>query len=153
MKFLCVACDRQMELAAAGAEGAAGSLAARFRCPGCGQEIAMLTNPWETEVVQSLGVRVGGGPGCPFAAASGAGAAAAEDGAEPPPAGGAPMTAGGAPSPGSLAWTAGALSRLDRIPEFVRPMARQGIEHFARGQGRTLVTEEVLEEARAGIAG
>ncbi|HUP43440.1 MAG TPA: PCP reductase family protein [Thermoanaerobaculia bacterium] len=40
------------------------------------------------------------------------------------------------------------MARLERIPDFVRPMARQGIEHFARDRGRTLVTEEVLEEAR-----
>ncbi|MBZ0111225.1 MAG: PCP reductase family protein [Thermoanaerobaculia bacterium] len=48
----------------------------------------------------------------------------------------------------SLQWTAEALSRLDRIPEFVRPMAKQGIEHWARDHGCDRVTEEVLERAR-----
>ena len=50
-----------------------------------------------------------------------------------------------------MAWTAGALARLDRIPEMVRPMARQGIEQFARSAGHALVDEAVLEQARTGM--
>jgi hypothetical protein len=33
----------------------------------------------------------------------------------------------------------------------VRPMARLGIEQFARAAGRPVVDEAVLEEARSGI--
>jgi hypothetical protein len=53
-----------------------------------------------------------------------------------------------APTSG-LAWTAGALARLERIPEMVRPMAREGIERFAQGLGRGVVDEALLEQARA----
>ena len=47
-----------------------------------------------------------------------------------------------------LPWTAGAEERLKNIPEFVRPMARSGIEKFAREEGYDHVDEEVLDRAR-----
>ncbi len=50
-----------------------------------------------------------------------------------------------------LPWTAGALARLERIPEMVRPMARQGIEQLARGAGRGLVDEALLDQARGSL--
>ncbi len=39
-------------------------------------------------------------------------------------------------------------ARLANIPEFVRPMARMGIEKFARERGALEVDEEVLDAAR-----
>ena len=45
-------------------------------------------------------------------------------------------------------WTAAAEARLVNIPEFVRPMARTGIERFARERGALEVDEKILEEAR-----
>jgi hypothetical protein len=72
--------------------------------------------------------------------------AAAEGSSEKPAA-----TAGPAAGTGGLAWTAGALARLERIPEMVRPMAREGIERFAQGLGRGVVDEALLDQARAGL--
>ena len=61
MKFLCIACDQAMRLSeAAGPD--AGSLTVTFACPTCGHRVAMLTNPWETQLVRTLGVKVGGMP-------------------------------------------------------------------------------------------
>ena len=58
MKFLCVPCDAPMKLQAVGPpEG--GSLSVVYSCPECGYEMAMLTNAYETQMVQSLGVRIG----------------------------------------------------------------------------------------------
>ena len=45
-------------------------------------------------------------------------------------------------------WTAGRRSRLANIPEFVRPMARTGIEKFARERGALEVDEKILDAAR-----
>ena len=45
-------------------------------------------------------------------------------------------------------WTAAAEARLANIPEFVRPMARTGIERFARERGVSEVDEKILDEAR-----
>jgi len=138
-----------------------GSLTVTFRCPECGFRVAMLTNPFETQMVRSLGVKVGGrtvppepfehlrstmagarpdafegggstseaaGPGCPFAAALGETAAAT------PPSG--------------VAWTPQAEARLERIPSFIRPMARRSIERFAEDKGYAAITETVMDEAR-----
>ena len=58
MKFLCVPCDSPMKLQSIDPpEG--GSLSVVYSCPECGYEMAMLTNAYETQVVQSLGVRIG----------------------------------------------------------------------------------------------
>jgi len=59
MKFLCVECDRQMAFEERSLPGD-GTLAAAFRCPTCGRVVAMLTNPYETQLVASLGVKIGG---------------------------------------------------------------------------------------------
>jgi DNA-directed RNA polymerase subunit RPC12/RpoP len=59
MKFLCIACDEAMRLqSTAGPDE--GSLTVTFACPACGHRVAMLTNPWETQLVRTLGVKVGG---------------------------------------------------------------------------------------------
>ena len=45
-------------------------------------------------------------------------------------------------------WTAAAEARLANIPEFVRPMARTGIERFAQERGALEVDEKILDAAR-----
>jgi hypothetical protein len=124
-----------------------GSLSVVYSCPECGYEMAMLTNAYETQVVQSLGVRIGpesDGPasstsstGCPF---TGMIPAAGE--ARPVEAG---VEAG---EPISVRWTPAAEARLANIPEFVRPMARTGIERFARERGAREVDDQILDAAR-----
>ncbi|MBI2172005.1 MAG: PCP reductase family protein [Chloroflexi bacterium] len=49
---------------------------------------------------------------------------------------------------GEVAWTHEAVERLERVPDFVRPMVKTGIEEYARRQGYPLVTVEVMGEAR-----
>src|SRR2546421_12802627 len=58
MKFLCVPCDSPMKLQTVGPPER-GSLSIVSSCPECGYEMAMLTNAYETQAVQSLGVRIG----------------------------------------------------------------------------------------------
>jgi hypothetical protein len=48
----------------------------------------------------------------------------------------------------AVAWTAEAAGRLERIPVFIRPMARQAIERFAQERGYGTVTDEVMDQAR-----
>jgi hypothetical protein len=134
MKFLCIACDEPMKLEESTPPADGVGFTATFRCPACGHGVAMLTNPWETEVVGSLGVKLANGreSKCPMGSMIAASRpAAAEEG---------------------VAWTAGALARLERIPEMVRPMAREGIERYAKNAGRGVVDEALLEEARAAFA-
>jgi Proto-chlorophyllide reductase 57 kD subunit len=141
MKFLCVPCDSPMKLQTVDPPER-GSLSIVYACPECGYEIAMLTNAYETQVVQSLGVKIGtasagasadsakAGPGCPFA-----GMIPAKEDARPD-------------EPMPVRWTSAAEARLANIPEFVRPMARTGIERFARERGAVEVDETILDAAR-----
>ena len=134
MKFLCVPCDSPMKLQSVGPPER-GSLSVVYSCPECGYEMAMLTNAYETQVVQSLGVRIGpedaaSGGKCPFSAMIPGTEAVRPD--EPIP----------------VRWTAAAEARLANIPEFVRPMARTGIERFARERGALEVDEKILDAAR-----
>ena len=135
MKFLCVPCDSPMKLQTV-APPDRGSLSVVYSCPECGYEMAMLTNAYETQVVQSLGVKIGpqgedasaSGGKCPFSGMI----QGTEQRADPP----------------QVRWTAAAEARLANIPEFVRPMARTGIEKFARDKGTLEVNETILDEAR-----
>ncbi|MBT8401630.1 MAG: PCP reductase family protein [Rhodothermia bacterium] len=62
MKFLCVECDEPMKLQRTGGPDN-GSMSVLFGCPSCGREVAMLTNAMETQMVRSLGVKIGAGGG------------------------------------------------------------------------------------------
>ena len=137
MKFLCVPCDTPMKLQAVGPPDR-GSLSVVYACPECGYEMAMLTNAYETQVVQSLGVRIGPSEGAPVAATAGK-----------CPFPGMIPTEGNRSSDGTpIRWTAAAEARLANIPEFVRPMAKTGIEKFAQERGAPEVDEKILDEAR-----
>ena len=59
MKFLCIQCDHIMAFAERQLPGD-GTLAAVFECSACGRDIAMLTNPMETQLVSSMGIEIGG---------------------------------------------------------------------------------------------
>jgi hypothetical protein len=133
MKFLCVLCDEPMKLVQV-APPDRGSLSVVYECPQCAHRIAMLTNPLETQMVTSLGVEIGPSgeeteAKCPFSGMI--------QGASSPPA------------DGELPWTTKALERLANVPPFVRPMARAGIERYARDQGAHEVDEHVLDRAKS----
>lgn len=129
MKFLCVACDEAMKLVEAADTPHGDSLSVIFRCPRCEQRVALLTNPGETQLARSLGVAIGGRAAPPqpleFVRATLAEAR--------------PL------------WTEEAERRLQRVPEFVRPMVRESIERYAQERGYREVTFEVMDEARARI--
>src|SRR5262245_19797686 len=146
MKFLCVPCDTPMKLQSV-APPERGSLSIVYSCPECGYEIAMLTNAYETQAVQSLGVRIGpetspaeasadtgsSAAGCPFASMI----PATED-----------TQRGQVADATPVRWTAAAEARLAKVPAFVRPMAKAGIERYARDNGCLEVDEKILEAAR-----
>ncbi len=162
MKFLCLDCDEPMKLLKT--EGPEeGSLAVTFRCPECGFRVAMLTNQFETQMIKSLGVKVGGRaePERPFghllASMAEPPAMDAPEGAAPPAASGpgcpfAAMVSGAetAASDG-VRWSPDAEARVERIPAFIRPMARKAIERYAEGKGYATITEAVMDEARGAL--
>jgi Proto-chlorophyllide reductase 57 kD subunit len=162
MKFLCVPCDSPMKLQSVGPPER-GSLSVVYSCPECGYEMAMLTNPYETQLVSSLGVRIGpeNGVGASSVESASPGASVPESGT-PASSGRCPFPAmmpameGGLEGAGHVQtgepipvrWTSAAEARLANIPAFVRPMARTGIERFAQERGAVEVDEKILDAAR-----
>jgi hypothetical protein len=152
MKFLCVPCDSPMKLQTV-VPPDRGSLSVVYACPECGYEMAMLTNAYETQVVQSLGVRIGPDRLRAEGASASRADASAEAGASCPfsamiPGGQTGVRPGSDPGQTPIRWTAPAEARLANIPEFVRPMARTGIEQFAREKGALEIDEQLLDAAK-----
>ncbi len=166
MKFLCIECETAMKFKDV-TRPEQGSITAVFECPDCFTEIAMFLNPSETQMLKSMDLKLGGnneaaqpmqmvrsqlqtgkedsmpnptfdtntgeteGGKCPFTSVI---SEAYEEESEP-------KTEG-------IEWTQDALDRLERIPAFVRPMAKMGIESFAKENGHTEITAEVMDQAR-----
>lgn len=144
MKFLCLPCDRVMDFAERSVPGD-GTLAAVFACPSCGHEMAMLANPMETQLVSSLGVRIGGRtvPEQPLEQTRATLAGARADAFDEPAAQPAPLT------PGAVRWTPDAVDRLGRVPGFVRGMVKRIYADWAAERGIAEITPELMDRARS----
>jgi hypothetical protein len=124
-----------------------GTLAAVFTCPGCGREMAMLTNPMETRLVSSMGVKIGGRevPEQPMellrSNLEGANDEALVDPMEPPP----------PPRSGRPEWTSAAVERLENVPRFVRGMVKRIYTDYAKERGIPEITPEVMDRARSDL--
>lgn len=159
MKFLCFTCDEGMKLEATGGPRE-GSIEATFVCPRCRHKIVMLTNPWETQLVQTLGVKVGGRTttATPYEQVFGSLAQAETEGL---PVSDESQSSPGCPFAGMLEanaqqdasegiqWTDEASIRIERIPSFIRPMVQRAIERYAIEQGYPMITDAVMDEARS----
>lgn len=157
MKFLCIECDQVMAFAERQIPGD-GTMAAVFTCPGCGREMAMLTNPMETQLVSSLGVRVGGRtvPEQPMQLTrTSVQDARAEVFAEAPasPAEGDEADADAvhaatAPPVTRVQWDPEAVDRLGRVPNFVRGMVKRIYTDWAKENGIATITPAIMDRAR-----
>lgn len=172
MKFLCVECDEAMSLEEALGPDE-GAMTVVFRCPTCGRETAMLTNPMETQVVRSLGVSIGEEEeetslepmemvrSSLAEQADGSAASEDEGGNESSDSGSkCPFTdvvrsaegeQEGEPeeaTPSNPQWTADAEARLSNIPSFARSMARKSIEQHAEEQGYAEINTDVMDEVK-----
>lgn len=160
MKFLCIPCDEVMAFAERQIPGD-GTMAAVFQCGSCGREMAMLTNPMETQLVSSLGVKVGGRevPAQPLEGVRGglAGgreeAFASDDASAEDPLTGAGASGGGEGTSGTgpVQWSPEAVERLERVPRFVRGMVKRIYTDYARERGIRTLTPDVMDVARADL--
>ena len=159
MKCLCLNCNEGMKLEAASGPRE-GSLEATFVCPRCRYKVAMLTNPWETQLVQTLGVKVGGrpDPASPYEQVLGSlvqsGGELQRSTANTPGSSGCPFAEMLGPAEPMAAavgirWVDAANIRLERIPSFIRPMVQRAIERYALEQGCQLIDEAIMDEARS----
>jgi hypothetical protein len=149
-----------------------GTLAAVFLCESCGHEMALLTNPMETQLVSSLGVKIGGRgvPQQPLELTRSALADARPDAfaealpvrsagldrephAEAPDADNGEVRPQAAPSitPGSVHWDVTAVERLARVPSFVRGMVKRIYADWAAERGIAVITPDVMDRARADL--
>jgi hypothetical protein len=167
MKFLCVECDERMEFADREVPGD-GTLAAVFECPSCGRATGLLTNPMETQLVSSLGVKIGGRTvESPPMENTRSGVATGRDDAfdDEAPARATEASAAGAdahdgsPEPGdsrpertgSVEWTPEAVDRLQRVPSFVRGMVRRIYTDWAKDREIEEITPEIMDRARSDL--
>ncbi len=165
MKFLCIGCDDVMVFAERQLPGD-GTLAAVFTCGSCDREIAMLTNPMETQLISSLGVKIGGRevPAQPMELARTSLEGGRDDAfvlsediplasGESALASGDPATRGEGASAGEatavrIVWTSEATGRLERVPSFVRGMVKRIYTDWAREKGVSEITPESMDRAR-----
>lgn len=163
MKFLCIECDSAMKFKDV-TRPEQGSITAVFECPECFTEIAMFLNPSETQMLKSLDLKLGGNnetaqPMQMIRSQLETGKQSMQaktETADAQEGGKCPFTSvisdafeeNTTIEPNALQWTSEALERLERIPSFVRPMAKMGIESFAKDNGHTEITGEVMDAAR-----
>lgn len=168
MKFLCIGCDEVMAFAERQIPGD-GTMAAVFACGACGREMAMLTNPMETQLVSSMGVKVGGRevPAQPMEGVR-TGLADGREGAFVEPRGpsenepGPAQPTGASSAPGAkltdaarttqrVTWSPAALDRLERVPRFVRGMVKRIYTDYARENAIATITPEIMDTARSDL--
>lgn len=53
----------------------------------------------------------------------------------------------------SIEWTKEALKAFEAVPPFVRPMAKKGVEAYARTKGHNCITPELLKSAKSTLMG
>ena len=141
MKFLCIECDEQMRFEERQQPGD-GTFAAAFACPRCGRRVAMLANPMETQLVESLGVKIGGRTLDPEPMEIVRGALVAREGAFVDE----QSTADGRSRP---RFTDASQERLARVPSFVRGMVKRIYTEYAVERGIGEITPEVMDRARS----
>ncbi len=172
MKFLCRECDKAMKFKESEAPDQ-GSVTAIFECPDCFSEIAMYLNPWETQMLKSLDVQLGGKDGAAqpmqmirsflsekkdkgvvadelVQSSAVAESSGSEEGGKCPFSS-IVSEAFQEPEATDLVWTEEALERLNRIPTFIQSMAKAGIEEFAREEGHSEITGQVMDAARGNL--
>lgn len=138
MKFLCIPCDEVMTFAERQLPGD-GTMAAVFSCSRCGREVAMLTNPMETQLVSGLGIRIGGRtvPAQPLELTLGAMQEGRADAFTPV-----------GPTPRRVTWSEDATTRLANVPSFVRGMVKRIYTDYALERGIAEITPAVMDRAR-----
>ena len=141
MKFLCIPCDEQMETQKKGLMMTEDNknITLQFKCKKCGHSIAMLTNKFETEFVSKLGVEAGG---------------PSEFGTKPMGMVSSSLSEGKAelkaaePSDEGIEWTQEATDRIQKVPFFVRGMAKKTVIGFAKSKGIKVIDGPLMDEVR-----
>lgn len=140
MKFVCLECDQLMQYQERSLPGD-GTFGAAFKCPACGRTIAMLANPMETQLVESLGVRIGGRTLQEQPLELLRTQLAGRDDAFVEPAADRLN--------GAVSWSPEAQDRLARVPGFVRGMVKRIYTEYAKEHAIACITPAIMDQARS----
>lgn len=145
MKFLCIPCDSVMDFAERQIPGD-GTLQVVFVCGSCNQEVAMLTNPMETQLVSSMGVKIGGRevPAQPMELSRTSMEGGKEDVFDQPEI----VSTDSQSHSLRVTWTSEAVGRLDNVPSFVRGMVKRIYTDWAQQNGVSEMNPEIMDRAR-----
>ncbi len=145
MKFLCIPCDSVMDFAERQIPGD-GTLQVVFVCGSCNQEVAMLTNPMETQLVSSMGVKIGGRevPAQPMELSRTSMEGGKEDVFDQPEI----VSTDSQGHSLRVTWTSEAVGRLDNVPSFVRGMVKRIYTDWAQQNGVSEMNPEIMDRAR-----
>ena len=145
MKFLCITCDSVMDFAERQIPGD-GTLQVVFVCGSCNQEVAMLTNPMETQLVSSMGVKIGGRevPAQPMELSRTSMEGGKEDVFDQPEI----VSTDSQGHSLRVTWTSEAVGRLDNVPSFVRGMVKRIYTDWAQQNGVSEMNPEIMDRAR-----
>jgi len=165
MKFVCMKCETFMLFQKVEKPGE-DSLGVMFECPQCGSRFSMVTNPGETALVSALGVKIGGRTTAPEAFELTRGTLKESAVVQPDQSTTSTSASGGGGCPFSsvlssmqsgtsikVKWSQEALERMERIPDFIRPMVKSGIEVYAASKGYQIITPAVIEESKSAMGG
>ena len=145
MKFLCIPCDSVMDFAERQIPGD-GTLQVVFVCGSCNQEVAMLTNPMETQLVSSMGVKIGGRevPAQPMELSRTSMEGGKEDVFDQPEI----VSTDSQSHSLRVTWTSEAVGRLDNVPSFVRGRVKRIYTDWAQQNGVSEMNPEIMDRAR-----
>jgi hypothetical protein len=145
VKFLCIPCDSVMDFAERQIPGD-GTLQVVFVCGSCNQEVAMLTNPMETQLVSSMGVKIGGRevPAQPMELSRTSMEGGKEDVFDQPEI----VSTDSQSHSLRVTWTSEAVGRLDNVPSFVRGMVKRIYTDWAQQNGVSEMNPEIMDRAR-----
>jgi hypothetical protein len=141
VKFLCLSCDEVMRFEERQLPGD-GTMGVVFGCPRCGREVAMLANPMETQLVSSLGVKIGGRTidEQPLELTRTFLAEPRQDAIVEIPT-----------QSQRVLWSDDASARLGLVPAFVRGMVKRIYTDYAREHGIPTITPDVMDRARSDL--
>lgn len=130
MKYLCEKCDEYMDYRDSIPLGE--SVRITFVCPKCKYGMSMITNPGETQLVHSLGVKIGG----------------RKTKTKPLELTRTTLKQKQELNVKEPVWSKEAEEKIRRVPTFARGMAKRAVERVAREKGYKKITPEVVEEVR-----
>lgn len=142
MKFLCIPCNEPMKLQEKGGENRS-ALNMEFKCPECGYSVSMLTNSGETQLVKSLGVKIGKKKSS-YAPMATLRSSLTQSKIQQP------IVDPTSPEP---VWTEEAEERLAQHPGFVQPVIRKTYSDYARRLGLAEITPKFMDDAKQALSG